>query len=1031
MYIHKPYHHAFKYNLVLLFFLLSTVLFSQNKFVVKHYTQKNGLPQNSVNQVYFDKNNFLWLATEAGLVRFDGVNFKVFNTQNSIVENERFRWIYPTFDKQVIASDAGGNLLKIENNLLQKVQRANLLTNLINLNCGLPTLGNFLKFKQLLTDATPNINFYPFKFIPHNDSISFILGKKYVYKYHNALLVDSILTATPKYSNYFFKVGAHYYLANNEGTFFYINLKNKSLEQCSVDGITNSKNTFITIIYKTQAYKTYLVQKNIINILELVGNNPNHLKLNFISNQIPENFKIVDIEYNKALDVYAIGSTTNGLYIFKPNLFKVQYEVNPTKSGANAIYAIDEINDSTVFSSIQTSFSSNQVLPYTVNNNVINFETVFNDNKNRLWFAKNDSLFYFDKAIKAKVYVKKYAQVITCINVSGDSIWVGQPNHLSLIIYKNQKIVYQKEIHKITSRIVSICVSPNNEVYFSNAEGVFRVMISDEDTYIVQLIHGANFRDVYYYKNIVFATSYGSGWYAFYKNKAYKLPLDRNHYLAKCHSIKIDSNKNVWISSNNGLFETSLKQVLNYMADTSKSITFNYYNEENGIDNSEFNGGCYPASVQLKNGTMAFPSMSGLVSFNPYLFKKRASSSQIFIDKIEVNNLPINVLKSIEIEPNTELLNIYFTSPYWYNDYDVNYQYQLIGYNSKPVSINGENKISFTNLNAGKYVLIIKKITGKDNTEGVLTLNIKVHKKYYQTWWFIALIISAIAILILLAVKYYNSILVRRNAILEYKVSARTFELAKANSNLKEINEQLLFSEQQNLRSLNLKSKLIAILSHDIITPLKFISMVARNSKKMNEGDDFKSILNDIDHTSRRLYENAQNILNWIKYQSTLINVQKTNVPLFVLVDEIGELLKEVMDSKNNVLVNSIDPDQIIYTDKNILSIVVHNLISNATKYNSNVTIEVTAEIKNDFHCITISDNGKGMSNQNLERIVGIKNRQKAYSVSENSESSGLGFIIITELLAILNGTFDIKSNINGTQITLEIPIDTYAIAYK
>ncbi len=1030
MYIHKPYHHAFKYNLVLHFILLSTVLFSQNKFVVKHYTQKNGLPQNSVNQVYFDKNNFLWLATEAGLVRFDGVNFKVFNTQNSIVENERFRWIFPTYDKQVIASDAGGNLLKIENNLLQKVHRANSFTNLINLNCGLPTLSNFLKFKQLLTDATPNINFYPFKFIPHNDSISFILGKKYIYKYHNALLVDSILTAT-KYCNYFFKVGAHYYLANNEGTFFYVNIKNKSLEPCSVDGITSSKNTFITIIYKAQAYKTYLVQENNIGTLEAVGNNPNHLKLSLVSNQIPENFKIVDIEYNKALDVYAIGSTTNGLCIFKPHLFKVQYEVNTTKSGANAIYAIDKINDSTVFSTIQTSFSSNQVTPYIVYRSVINFEAVFNDNQHRLWFAKNDSLFYFDKIIKAKVYVKKYAQVITCINISCDSIWVGQPNHLSLIIYKNQKIVYQKEVNKITSRIVSICISPNNEVYFSNAEGVYRVMISDEDTYIVKLIHGTNFRDVYYYKNIIFATSYGSGWYAFYKNKAYKLPLDRNHYLAKCHSIQIDSNQNVWLSSNNGLFETSFKQVLNYIADTSKSVTFNYYNEENGIDNSEFNGGCYPASVQLKNGTMAFPSMSGLVSFNPYLFKKRANSSQIFIDKTEVNNLPINALKSIEIEPNTELLNIYFTSPYWYNDYEVNYQYQLIGYNSKPISITGENKVSFTNLNAGKYVLIIKKITGKDGAEGMLTLNIKVHKKYYQTWWFIALLLGLIFTLLALSVKYYNSILVMRNADLEQKVNARTFELAQLNSSLKETNEQLLLSEQQNLRSLNLKSKLIAILSHDIITPLKFISMVARNSKKMNEGDDFKSILNDIDHTSRRLYENAQNILNWIKYQSTLINVQKTNVPLFVLVDEIGELLKEVMDSKNNVLVNSIDPDQIIYTDKNILSIVIHNLVSNATKYNSKATIEVTAEIKNDCHYIIISDNGKGMSTQNLDRINSIKNRQKAYSVSENSESSGLGFVIITELLAILNGTFDIKSNIHGTQITLEIPIDTFTNSYK
>jgi len=1004
---------------------------SQTNFIVNQYTQKNGLPQNSVNQVYFDKNGFLWLATEAGLVRFDGSVFKVYNTQNSIIFNERIRWIFPTLDKQVLVADASGNFIKIENNSLHHLDKVAPTPNLINLKGGLPTLPIFLKLKQLFKHTNTKFDFSAIKIIPHNQSISYILGNKCIYKFNDFAITDSILLPHPLVISYFFKVGVHYYLATKEGDFFYVNFKGNKIEPCQIQGIEKLKNTFVSIIYKSKALNTYLIQNKTLSTIDVIEGNPHFLKLSLITKQIPDNFKIADVEYNKALNVYALGSTNNGLCILKADLYKEQHDLNPAKLGANAIYAIDQLNDSTIFSTIQTAFGSNQVFAYNVANGIINVEAVCIDTKNRLWFAKNDTLFYYNKSLGKNILVQVFDKPITCINAFGDSIWVGQSQKLSLLIYKNNKVNYLTNLTASKLRIESICITPQNEVYFSNAMGLYKAMFTKGEVNSVLVIPALNMRNIYYYKNMVFATSYGNGWYAFYKNKVYKMPLDKKYYLSKCHGIQIDTNQNVWLSSSNGLFETSIKHIVNHISDTTKSIYYNYYNEENGIDNSEFVGACFPASVQLKNGVFAFPSMNGLLSFKPYEFPKRGTTNKLFIDKVEVNNVKIEFDGKIDIKPNTEVFSIFFSSPYWYNNYEVNYQYQLIGYNSKLVNANSDKKIIFTNLDAGNYVLVIKKISGKRGVNGVITINIQVGKKYYQTWWFKLFVISIIGLIIFIALKYYNSYLVKRNVILEQKVNERTFELAQANINLNAINEQLLLSEQENIRSLNLKNKLIAIFSHDIITPLKFISMVARNSVKITEQGDYKSILRDIDHTSRRLFENAQNILNWIKYQSTLIEVQKTNVPLYVLVDEIGELLMDVMESKNNSFINNVDPDQIIYTDKNILSIVIHNLVSNATKYNDNAIIEICAEIKNGCNYITISDNGKGMSSINLDRIYSIKNKQKVYSIAENSGSSGLGFIIITELLAILSGTFNIESNTNGTQITLEIPIDTFNNSYK
>src|ERR1700744_1772403 len=51
---------------------------SVNGYSVQHFTDENGLPQNSINDLLFDKDGYLWLASQIGLVRFDGSSFKFY-----------------------------------------------------------------------------------------------------------------------------------------------------------------------------------------------------------------------------------------------------------------------------------------------------------------------------------------------------------------------------------------------------------------------------------------------------------------------------------------------------------------------------------------------------------------------------------------------------------------------------------------------------------------------------------------------------------------------------------------------------------------------------------------------------------------------------------------------------------------------------------------------------------------------------------------------------------------------------------------
>src|SRR5215470_1483526 len=72
---------------VYLFAFLSSNVCAQQRF--DSWTTENGLPQNSINDILQTQDGYLWLATNGGLVRFDGVRFVVFDTMTEGIESQR------------------------------------------------------------------------------------------------------------------------------------------------------------------------------------------------------------------------------------------------------------------------------------------------------------------------------------------------------------------------------------------------------------------------------------------------------------------------------------------------------------------------------------------------------------------------------------------------------------------------------------------------------------------------------------------------------------------------------------------------------------------------------------------------------------------------------------------------------------------------------------------------------------------------------------------------------------------------------
>jgi K+-sensing histidine kinase KdpD len=282
---------------------------------------------------------------------------------------------------------------------------------------------------------------------------------------------------------------------------------------------------------------------------------------------------------------------------------------------------------------------------------------------------------------------------------------------------------------------------------------------------------------------------------------------------------------------------------------------------------------------------------------------------------------------------------------------------------------------------------------------------------WYYRWWAILIGIIAACLLVVLLVRIRTTQYRINQAKLEKQVGEKTKELKHQNELL----------EKSNL----IKTRLISIISHDIVTPLKFVTAASvklvENRKQMPEALQNETIT-EIANTSQELQLLCTNILNWIKYQNDNRRMAKEIFEVHVLINQVTSILQTLAKQKDLQLVNNIDPHLKLRQYFEPLKILVYNLITNAINFSSHGRIVIDSEKKNDTVIISVIDNGSGMSQEQLQSIMEDRFINSAVNV-DNRKGHGLGYLIIKDLLKMMHATIHIESEQGkGTHVSIIIP---------
>ena len=258
-----------------------------------------------------------------------------------------------------------------------------------------------------------------------------------------------------------------------------------------------------------------------------------------------------------------------------------------------------------------------------------------------------------------------------------------------------------------------------------------------------------------------------------------------------------------------------------------------------------------------------------------------------------------------------------------------------------------------------------------------------------------------------------------------------TTSVDKLNAEIKERKraEQSLRENEKQLRELNVtKDKFFSIISHDLRSPfnslLGFTDLLLENYDSFNN-EERKLMIESLNASSKKTYLLLENLLTWSRSQTGSIKFSPEEIQIKTLIHEIISLSQPAAENKNIGLIDNTEADQLVCADKNMLSTVLQNLITNAIKFtlkNGSVTISSKKSKQEDFIELSISDTGVGIP---IDRIDDLFLIDKSVSTlgTEKEQGTGLGLILCKEFVEKLGGEIWTESEVGkGSQFIFTLP---------
>lgn len=984
---------------------------AQTYSLYQRFTNRNGLPQNEVTSICRDSRQYFWVGTQNGIARFDGRRFIVFNRSNSpALTSNRIYTLTPMGEDVLVTTEGSRwncNVIRTRLSAIQSVTPGwNLLLRSFQ---GLTALG--LEIKKVIADSSgelistiQNKNVAAIRIKGSTETEGFfVLGNKFYY-YHNAIAKYLGKAPQIKYKHIFYRHMC--YFIDPQGKLNTIDTSGKSGKNASA--------AFIRFIEKIHYihpdYNNFLVSEGHLffhHAEQFYKINPES-ESNAVE-QLLDKLPFPSVKccyYNPDSKMLFIGTAEDGMFVYRPGVF-ANFQIPKTEefsNVSNAFYGIVPYGNNGIFAS-QGVFDSNGNFQYRPRQG-LNFN-LLKTRAGKYVFLNGKKLFISnDFQAKGTILDSLYGDV-SGLAESEDG-WIYCATVYDVYRYKNgnRQTIYHRDESQTPLNAIFL---DGSQLWIACRNELLQLNLLSMQ---MRTITGFGNQQVRTFKRLspdyLLMGTYGDGWYIMSGEKIVKLPSDPNGFLNVVNGMIEDKAGYLWVSTNNGLFRFLTADIVRFYRDGIRPF-YNFFDVRYGFESDEFNGGGSPSALMLANGKLVFPSIKGLLLFNPTDILPEEPTAPLSVDKIRLDGQELVLKESLELEQGFDEIAISVSCPYFGNSYNMQIEYGFAGKKSNWIPIEPDGIIRLTRLGMGEYNLVVRRPAGFGKPGFVeKRIHIVILPKWYQKRWFIVLLILlSICIGYIIFLGRINSLKWQKKQ-LDELVSASTKEIADQNAELQQRIEEVLRNKDALRESNLLNERLMSSLVHDIRSPLKFQLSATEALSRFLSGmpdQDLQRIAEELRHNTSGMYHFTGDIMSWHLSVNENETIEKTPTNLRDLCNKCIGFLQYSIAAHGNTFVNQIPAEVTANVQQPILEIVIRNLFDNSNKNTRNGVVTIDLQITSSNCAIVITDNGIGMRKDETENL------NKFYRREKESSMPGFGSYMLRDFIQIIKAGIHYQSS--------------------
>jgi len=902
-------------------------------------TNPNSISNNNIRVLYEDNSGNLWIGTEGGGLNKYNTSSKTFSRITLPVNLPGIVNIFS------IAGDSKGSLwLGTDHGLL----RFNTYTNKFDLfsNPESPTDVSSNIIYSLLIDLQNRM------WIGSEAGVYFFNEQKASFTKYTEKVFNSGKVLNGIINAFYEDKKGNIWICSQSGLGYLIKESNEfvPLFHSSEPGTLSNNNITSIIEDRTGIIWTGTTEGG-INKIDRRKNKFTHYKHNpFEENSL--SYSTIRAIFQDKKGMLWIGTLEGGLNRFDRKNNKIQHYKNDPKDPSS-------ISENTITSILQTSrnelwigtwggglnravflkgtdiitgfehFKTDNRNPHSLGSNII--QALFEDSKGRLWVGTQQGLDLLDRRTNSFIHFRhdsKNASSLSNNKIQSNciyedrsgNIWVGTWEGLNRIKFNKDPIQHPEAVsfdHIYAHSIVQNSLSNN------------RILSIYEDE-----------------KRILWVGTYGGGLNKIKFRGSSKNDFTIARYTEKnglandiIYGILGDNEGNLWLSTNNGLSKFEV----------TKENFQNYY-KGNGLQSNQFYwGACFKGI----DGELFFGGINGFNSFFPSMLVSNKDIPAVYITDFQIFNKPVSTYsansplkssleftKEIELDYDQYVFTFEFVALDFSNPAENKYSYKMEGFDNDWINSGKRNFATYTNLDPGEYTF---RVIGSNN-DGVWNdkgafIKLIIHPPFWETWWFILIVISIIGSSIYYFMKMH-------------------------------INDLLAVER--------VRIKLAADLHDNIGASLTEISILSEiiNKRLNSEDKEVAKNLKMISDNSRDLIDKMSDIV-W------LVNPKRDSLYDLILrlEDTYSEILSCTSISFRSHNLQTLEKISLTMEQRQNLFLTFKEAINNAITHSSCTEIFLNANVKGKLLEIELRDNGKGFSKQNSAHrgngLDNMKNRAK------------------------------------------------------